>query len=50
MDGFPTSEIREATESAQLQELGFCSVEQELLAGEALQRITASRPTATVTA
>ena len=35
---------------AQLQELGFCSVEQELLAGEALQRITASRPTASVTA
>lgn len=35
---------------AQLRELGFCSVEQELLAGEALQRITASRPTASFTA
>lgn len=29
---------------SQLQELGFRSVEQELLAGEALQRITAARP------
>ena len=34
----------------QLKLLGFSNVNQELLAGKALQRITASRPTATVTA
>ena len=31
---------------SQLRGLGFNQVEQELLAGEALQRITACRPTA----
>ena len=34
----------------QLETLGFSDIDQELLAGNALQRITATRPTAAITA
>ena len=34
---------------SQLETLGFADIDQELLAGNALQRITATRPTAAVT-